>query len=90
MPLGRRQFLAATGSALAAGAARAAGGGSAAAPGKLRLLILGGTAFLGPALVEAARGRGHAVTIFNRGRTRPELFPDVEKLRGDRDGKLDA
>jgi 2'-hydroxyisoflavone reductase len=89
MSMGRRTFLAATGSALAAGAARAAGGQSTPRAG-LRVLILGGTAFLGPALVEAARGRGHAVTLFNRGKTRPDLFPDVEKLRGDRDGKLDA
>jgi len=34
--------------------------------------------------------RGHTVTLFNRGKTRPELFPGVEKLQGDRDGKLDA
>jgi 2'-hydroxyisoflavone reductase len=54
------------------------------------LLILGGTGFLGPAIVESARARGHTLTLFNRGRTNPTLFPDVEKLRGDRDGKLDA
>ena len=53
--------------------------------GGKRILILGGTAFLGPQLVEAARARGHTVTLFNRGKTRPELFPDVEKLHGDRD-----
>ncbi len=50
----------------------------------LRLLILGGTSFLGPAEVEYAVSRGHTVTLFNRGRTNPELFPDVEKLVGDR------
>ncbi|ATB28211.1 SDR family oxidoreductase [Melittangium boletus] len=53
--------------------------------GGKRILILGGTAFLGPQLVEAAQARGHTVTLFNRGKTRPELFPNVEKLRGDRD-----
>lgn len=53
--------------------------------GGKRILILGGTAFLGPQLVEAARARGHTVTLFNRGKTRPQLFPDVEKLQGDRD-----
>lgn len=63
-------------------------GGRARRP--LRLLVLGGTGFLGPALVEAARARGHALTLFNRGRTNPHLFPDLEKLRGDRDGKLEA
>jgi 2'-hydroxyisoflavone reductase len=56
----------------------------------LRLLVLGGTQFVGRALVEAALARGHEVTLFNRGQTNPELFPEVEKLRGDRDGKLDA
>ncbi len=53
-----------------------------------RILILGGTGFLGPQLVEAARSRGHTVTLFNRGKTRPQLFPDVEKLHGDRDPKI--
>ncbi len=56
----------------------------------MKLLILGGTMFLGRHLVEAALGRGHVVTLFNRGRHNPELFPEVEKLRGDRDGNLDA
>jgi 2'-hydroxyisoflavone reductase len=56
----------------------------------MRLLILGGTAFLGPELVEAARARGHAITLFNRGKTNPGLFPELEKLHGDRDGQLDA
>jgi 2'-hydroxyisoflavone reductase len=56
----------------------------------MRILVLGGTQFLGRHTVEAALARGHEVTMFNRGRTRPELFPDVEKLRGDRDGDLDA
>jgi 2'-hydroxyisoflavone reductase len=50
----------------------------------LKLLILGGTQFLGRAVVEAAVERGHEVTLFNRGQTNPELFPEVEKLRGDR------
>lgn len=50
----------------------------------MRLLILGGTVFLGRHLVEAARARGHEITIFNRGRHNPDLFTDVEKLRGDR------
>jgi 2'-hydroxyisoflavone reductase len=75
---------------LSAMAAAAAGPRTLAASPARRILLLGGTVFLGPALVEAARARGHAVTLFNRGRTRPELFPDVEKLRGDRDGGLDA
>ena len=56
----------------------------------MRILVLGGTQFLGRHVVDAALARGHDVTLFNRGQTRPELFPDVEKLRGDRDGDLDA
>ncbi len=58
--------------------------------GKFRLLVLGGTGFIGPHIVDAALAKGWEVTLFNRGKTRPELFPDVEKLQGDRDGKLDA
>lgn len=54
----------------------------------MRLLVIGGTRFLGRALVEAALARGHEVTLFNRGQTNPELFPDVEQLHGDRDGGL--
>jgi 2'-hydroxyisoflavone reductase len=56
----------------------------------LKILVLGGTGFLGPHLVEAMQKRGHTPTLFNRGKTRPELFPDVEKLRGNRDGDLTA
>src|SRR5205807_6710007 len=56
-----------------------------AAPAKKRILILGGTGFLGPATVEAAVARGHQLTLFNRGKTRPGLFPNVETLLGDRD-----
>lgn len=55
-----------------------------------KILILGGTGFIGPHVVDAARARGHTVTLFNRGKTHPKLFPDVEKLRGDRDGELAA
>lgn len=50
----------------------------------LRLLILGGTGYVGPALVREAMRRGHQVTIFNRGLTRPHLFGEVQRLRGDR------
>jgi 2'-hydroxyisoflavone reductase len=55
-----------------------------------RYLVLGGTRFIGPPIVEAALARGHAVTLFNRGQTNPELFPQCEKLRGDRDGDMSA
>ncbi|HYH85893.1 MAG TPA: NAD-dependent epimerase/dehydratase family protein [Pyrinomonadaceae bacterium] len=56
----------------------------------MKLLILGGTKFLGRHLVEVALAGGHEVTLFNRGQNNPDLFPEVEKLRGDRDGGLDA
>lgn len=56
----------------------------------MRLLVLGGTLFLGRHLVEAALARRHEVTIFTRGRTNPDLFPQVERLLGDRDGDLSA
>ena len=56
----------------------------------MRLLVLGGTAFLGRALVDTALERGHEVTLFNRGRTNPELFPEAERLRGDRNEDLSA
>jgi 2'-hydroxyisoflavone reductase len=55
---------------------------------RTKLLILGGTLFVGRHVVEAALERGHEVTLFNRGHTRPGLFPGVEELRGDRDGDL--
>ncbi|MBV9924911.1 MAG: epimerase [Acidobacteria bacterium] len=56
----------------------------------MKLLILGGTKFLGRYVVEEALARGHEVTLFNRGQLNPELFPEAEKLRGDRDGGLEA
>jgi 2'-hydroxyisoflavone reductase len=50
----------------------------------LRILILGGTGFTGPHQVRYAQQRGHTVTLFNRGRTNPGLFPNVQSLQGDR------
>ncbi len=56
----------------------------------LRILVLGGTKFLGRAIADAALAAGHELTLFNRGETNPELFPEAEKLRGNRDGDLSA
>ncbi len=56
----------------------------------MRVLVLGGTRFLGRALVDATLEQGHEPTLFNRGQTAPELFPEVEKLRGDRSTDLSA
>ena len=50
----------------------------------LRILILGGTGFIGPYQVQYALDRGHAVTLFNRGVTNATLFPNVPRLIGDR------
>ncbi len=56
----------------------------------MKLLILGGSRFLGLHLVAAATARGHSVSVFNRGIARPDPLPGVESLRGDRDGGLAA
>ena len=56
----------------------------------LRILVLGGTGFIGPHEINYATSRGHTVTMFNRGKTAPDMFPDVENLIGDRDDQLDA
>jgi 2'-hydroxyisoflavone reductase len=55
----------------------------------LSILVFGGTGFIGPALVEYAKSRGHTLTLFNRGKTNADLFPDVERLKGDRDPSKD-
>jgi 2'-hydroxyisoflavone reductase len=77
---------------LAAGAAAASSLVVAPARGQVRprrgtgkrILVLGGTGFLGPEIVRHALARGHTPTLWNRGRTNPGLFPDVEQLRGQR------
>src|SRR6267142_2574070 len=56
----------------------------------MKLLILGGTVFLGPHLIEAALARDHQITIFNRGQHNPDWYPQVERLRGDRSGDLEV
>ncbi|MDQ3022571.1 MAG: NAD-dependent epimerase/dehydratase family protein [Bacteroidota bacterium] len=56
----------------------------------MNILILGGTVFLGRALVNSALTRNHNITLFNRGIHNPEIFPEAEKLTGDRNGNLDA
>jgi len=96
MASSRREFLqitAAAGGALGLGLAGAPLAASTRIPKaakSLRILILGGTKFIGPALVEYAQARGHKVTLFNRGKTNTHLFPDVEKLKGDRNDDLES
>ncbi len=79
----RREFLFLTAAALTAPL-------FAAPRGPLKILILGGTGFIGPHQVEAALGRGHEVSIFNRGKSGPEMFPQIENLVGDRNDDLEA
>jgi 2'-hydroxyisoflavone reductase len=55
----------------------------------MRILIIGGTRFLGRHLVEAALACSHEVTLFNRGKTNPDLFPQLETILGDREKDLD-
>ena len=56
----------------------------------MKILILGGTRFVGRAMVEHGLSEGHELTLFNRGRSNAGLFPGVERLIGDRDGGLEA
>ncbi len=55
----------------------------------MRLLLIGGTAFLGRHISEQALARGHELTLFHRGKTNPGLFPEAEHVLGDRDGGLE-
>lgn len=94
MTIDRREFLAA-GAAAASLLALPGGALAAARPKPLKLLVLGGTGFLGPHFVEAARKRGHTLTLFNRGKTNPDKFSgedyrDIEQLHGDRKTDLKA
>jgi 2'-hydroxyisoflavone reductase len=92
MTISRRSFLQT--SALGAGALSIPNAAWALADPRqvpaLRILVLGGTGFIGPHMVQRALDRGHSVTLFNRGRSNTHLFPEVERLVGDRNGQLDA
>ena len=55
----------------------------------MRILVLGGTRFVGRAFVEEALAAGHEVTLFNRGQTNPDLFTDIETIHGDREVSLE-
>ena len=82
----RRDFVAGT-LGLAA-AALAAPFVPARAERRLKILILGGTRFVGPHMAEYALSRGHTLTFFNRGKTNPGVLPGVERIQGDRNGDL--
>ncbi|VUX56251.1 NAD-dependent epimerase/dehydratase (fragment), partial [uncultured Woeseiaceae bacterium] len=90
MKTSRRSFIR---SASAIGALAALPGSAfarEAADRPLDILILGGTGFIGPHEINYARSRGHKVTMFNRGKTAPGMFPDIEALIGDRDDQLES
>ena len=55
----------------------------------MKILIIGGTKFLGRHLITAAQTGNHEVTIFNRGKFSDEIFADIEQIRGDRNSDLD-
>jgi 2'-hydroxyisoflavone reductase len=61
-----------------------------AAEKPLRVLILGGTGFIGPHTIEALRRGGHRITLFNNDKESARKYPDLESLFGDRDGKIEA
>ncbi|MGZ3407507.1 MAG: NAD-dependent epimerase/dehydratase family protein, partial [Polyangia bacterium] len=94
MSVRRRDFLAAL-AAAAAGCATSSNTRSQpttrAAPSvkPKRILVLGGTGYVGPPIVNAARARGHTITLFNRGKTNPGLFADCETIIGDRRTDID-
>jgi len=52
------------------------------------MLIIGGTKFAGRALTEELLRKGHNVTLFHRGQTNPDIFPNIERIKGDRDGEI--
>jgi 2'-hydroxyisoflavone reductase len=88
MPYTRREFIKTSGAATAIMAAGLDLRTPAAKP--LRIVVLGGTGFIGPHMVDRAIERGHKVTVFNRGKSNEKLPAGVETLLGDRDGKLDS
>ena len=86
MTLKRRDVLKIVGaSAIAALAGRAHAKAKA-----LKVLILGGTGFIGPHFVRVLGDAGHTLTLFNRGKRDTEAKPGVEQLLGDRNGQIDA
>src|SRR4051794_32497949 len=56
----------------------------------MRILVIGGSSFVGRHIVQTALDRGHDVTLFNRGQTNPDAFPTAEHLTGDRNSDLSA
>src|SRR5438270_10837327 len=64
--------------------------GYVASLGCMRILVIGGTSFVGRHMAQTALDRGHEVTLFNRGKTNPDVLPSAERLTGDRNTDLSA
>jgi len=94
MTSNRREFVQlsvlAAGAAGLAAAARTRPAAARGASKPLKILVLGGTGLIGPPMVRYALARGHEVTLFNRGKTNTHLFPDVERIKGDRNDDISA
>jgi 2'-hydroxyisoflavone reductase len=83
----RRTFLSVAGTGALASIAPA---WAAKKPRPLKILILGGTRFIGLHMTALALERGHTLTFFNRGKTKTDRYPDVERIKGDRNGEIDG
>jgi len=93
MEIKRRELISAAaviGAGMGASSMMAAASSAMNTPVAKRILVLGGTGFIGPHFVRAALARGHHVTLFNRGRTKTDMFPEATKLVGDRNNGLEA
>src|ERR1700734_3145811 len=86
--MNRRQFVHAMSAAALAASSHAAA--KEKSRRQLRILVLGGTKFIGVHIVELALAHGHSVTLFNRGKTNAGIFPQLVHLKGDRDAQLGA
>jgi 2'-hydroxyisoflavone reductase len=84
----KRRMLLTLAAGTAASAALPAWG--AKKPKPLKILILGGTRFIGLHMTALALERGHTLTFFNRGKTKTDRYPEVERIRGDRNGEIDG
>jgi 2'-hydroxyisoflavone reductase len=59
-------------------------------PAPLKILILGGTRFIGLHMTALALARGHMLTFFNRGKTNTDRYPEIERIKGDRNGEIEG
>jgi 2'-hydroxyisoflavone reductase len=84
----RRQLLKLAAAGAAAASLPAFTAGKSRKP--LKILILGGTRFIGLHMTALALERGHQITFFNRGKTKTDRYPEIERIKGDRNGEIDG